>query len=498
LRRPFCFHRQRYTLFTILSPVADNFPTEHAQIGGMKNKLFGLALAGIGFAYGLQTPILACGPINATSVNSLVQQAVSADETVSASAMAALRAKGPSGLEALLKANTASIRFHETNTPPASKKEASWKRLQTALDAVSGQHDCCASHLYWYTDLEQAKVAAKASGKPILSLRLLGRLDEEYSCANSRFFRTTLYANTEVSQYLRDHFVLHWKSVRPVPRITIDFGDGRKIERTITGNSIHYVLDSEGQPVDGLPGLYGTKAFLKTLAVAEQAALQSARLSGDSRERHLRWYHGERLADVSTEWKKDLTLIGVKSSAGAFPKGNSSPSVPTALEASRVAVSKSGGEVPVLRSFAIEERRSMPAAESVDDATWARLAALHKDDATLDWGAQALIRMKNPTAFEASTVTASKRVVENPFLTAMRNLQRSIAEDTVRNEYLLHLQIHRWFAQGNAPKDLDQLNAKVYAELFLTPDSDPWLGLAPANAFTGLDNEGLIQAARKP
>src|SRR6266571_6534884 len=120
--------------------------------------------------------------------------------------------------------------------------------------------------------IEQAKAAAQASGKPILSLRLLGQLDEEYSCANSRFFRTTLYANTEVSSYLRDHFILHWQSVRPIPRITVDFGDGRKIERTITGNSIHYVLDAKGRVVDGLPGLYGPKAFLAGLKKAEPLA----------------------------------------------------------------------------------------------------------------------------------------------------------------------------------------------------------------------------------
>lgn len=63
----------------------------------------------------------------------------------------------------------------------------------------------------------------------------------------ARFFRTTLYANTEVSAYLRQHYVLHWSSERPVPVATIDFGDGRKVTRTITGNSIHYVLDAEGR-----------------------------------------------------------------------------------------------------------------------------------------------------------------------------------------------------------------------------------------------------------
>lgn len=95
--------------------------------------------------------------------------------------------------------------------------------------------------MYWYTDIEQAKAAARTSGKPILSLRLLGSLDQDLSCANSRFFRVALYPNVEISKLLQDPLILHWQSVRPVPKVTIDFGDGRKLERTITGNSIHYI-----------------------------------------------------------------------------------------------------------------------------------------------------------------------------------------------------------------------------------------------------------------
>src|SRR5690606_2917456 len=111
--------------------------------------------------------------------------------------------------------------------------------------------------------LEAAKAAASATGKPILSLRLLGKLTDEYSCANSRFFRTILYANESVSKQLRENYVLHWESVRPVPKVTIDFGDGRTLERTLTGNSIHYVLDAQGRVIDGIPGLYGPGAFIE-------------------------------------------------------------------------------------------------------------------------------------------------------------------------------------------------------------------------------------------
>ena len=64
----------------------------------------------------------------------------------------------------------------------------------------------------------------------------------------------------------------------------------------------------------------------------------------------------------------------------------------------------------------------------------------------------------------------------------------------MRNEYQLHSRLHEWFVAQNATADVDQLNRKVYAELFLTPDSDPWLGLAPTGSFSALENDGLVQA----
>src|SRR5512143_3895990 len=131
------------------------------------------------------------------------------------------RRMGPGGLDAYLRAHGASA--------------------APALDAVCAQKDAHTSLLYWFTDLPAAIAEASRTRRPILSLRLLGRLDEELSCANSRFFRKLLYPQAQINQLLRDHFVLHWQSVRPVPRVTIDFGGGKRIEKTLTGNSCHVV-----------------------------------------------------------------------------------------------------------------------------------------------------------------------------------------------------------------------------------------------------------------
>ena len=146
-----------------------------------------------------------------------------------------------------------------------------------ALDGICNQKDAHTTLLYWFTDLPAASAEAQRTQRPILSLRLLGRLDEELSCANSRFFRKLLYPDPRINQVLRQDFVLHWESVRPVPKVTLDFGDGRRIERTLTGNSVHLVLDSKGRLVDALPGLFSPDVFLELLARARAMALADRR-----------------------------------------------------------------------------------------------------------------------------------------------------------------------------------------------------------------------------
>jgi hypothetical protein len=45
------------------------------------------------------------------------------------------------------------------------------------------------------------------------------------------------------------------------------------------------------------------------------------------------------------------------------------------------------------------------------------------------------------------------------------------------------------------PTTFEDLNRRVYATLFLTPERDPWLGLV-ADAYSGIPNEGLVVGRR--
>ena len=68
-----------------------------------------------------------------------------------------------------------------------------------------------------------------------------------------------------------------------------------------------------------------------------------------------------------------------------------------------------------------------------------------------------------------------------------------MALDTVRNEYLMRIKLYAWMLQDRGRSDLDSFNDKVYAELFLTPASDPWLGLFTADTYMALEDGGVVR-----
>lgn len=403
----------------------------------------------------------------------LALKAISEHPSESSPAIEELRSMGPAGLQTLLTHYVDEINLHVTYPTTATNEH--WQRISTALDAVAQQKNSYVAGLYWHTDLGSAKKISAASGKPILSLRLLGKLTDEFSCANSRFFRTVLYSNAEISAYLRDHYVLHWQSVRPVPTVTIDFGDGRKLERTLTGNSIHYILDSQGRPIDALPGLYGPKPFLCGLVEAESVFQSILGKPEHQRESLLLRYYRHQHKNIVTDWTLDTTMIGGKVPAGfVVQKGADGE----ALSIAPLAVTKAITETTILRGMtAVADALG----QVTDEAAWKKIAANHSNLAVLDARSIALIKRQNPTL---SDQELSRLLVK---------FQELIALDTVRNEYLLHSKLYTWLMRDRAHDDVEKLNEKVYAKLFLTPHSDPWLGLFSNDVYTALDNGGVVK-----
>lgn len=405
---------------------------------------------------------------------SLAEMAVHANEIDSAEAVRKLRSSGPVGLKALFDTYSAEInefRKHGTETER-------WRKIAAAIDAVSMQKDDYASGLYWYTDLNEAKKAAAAARKPILTLRLLGNLNEEFSCANSRLFRSLLYANAEVSKYLRDNYILHWKSVRPAPRITIDFGDGRKIERTITGNSIHYVLDDDGRIIEALPGLYSPKAFLIYLDQAKQ--VNDAIDGKDRRQQDIALMRYRRTSFNSINTRRNNAVAQAKVTlTDPTPREVGVVRV-DALRAAPGATTKMvvTDEVSMLRVY--DPFYSFE--PNIDFSEWQKLAEIYSPSPALDATSTAMIRKQ----------TAKTGLTDAQFNQMFAKLRSFVGLDTTRNDFLYHARLYEWL-NTDFTVDVETLNSRVYTELFLTPDSDKWLGLYSTDVYTALDGNGITK-----
>lgn len=410
------------------------------------------------------TCIFASGTADQLAVN-----AVSADAATSSIAIKELRAMGSEGLDAMFGKYSADIdRFLKTG-----EATDDWKRISAAIDAVAMQKDAYTSHLYWYTDLEAAKAIAKKQNKPILTLRLLGNLNEEFSCANSRLFRSILYPNADVSKYLRENYILHWKSVRPAPRITIDFGDGRKIERTITGNSIHYVLNPDGAIIDAIPGLYSPSAFLGYVKNADLAWENASTKAPKEQTRLLMEYRKKSFDAIKKGREQAVTTAGVELTE--------TQSGTLAILAAPMAVAKMVvvDEYSILRVY--DDFAKFEPSIKFDD--WDKLAKIYASNADLDANSIAMIRRQN----------AKTGLTKAEFDGLFAKLDSFIALDATRNDFLFHAKLYDWLNQPRGVGELEAFNARVYDQLFRTPNTDKWLGLYSSDVYTALDGNGIIR-----
>lgn len=381
------------------------------------------------------SPVPATPNFNSDELGRLTALALQGDAAASAPAIQALRRRGRESIGLLM-------------SQPELRKAPRWSAV---LDTVAQQKDAEFSGLYWHTDIEEALAVAKREKKAVLSLRLLGKLTDELSCANSRFFRTTLYPNAGVRSLLASRFILHWQSVRAVPIITIDFGDGRQIRRSITGNSLHLVLDAQGRTIDVLPGLYTAEAFARELQQSGDAAVRLSALNSDEFLRRRAEFHDDRLKEVQRTWTDHC-------------------------RAAKLAATLAIGV-------------------DHEPEVWTKLALRAAIHPVLDVPAtQAVVMRAPPLAEVAARRAPSKALTETPAMVLIRNVSRMINEDSVRNEYFLHARIHSWFATEPAAPARDAVVSRVYAELFLSPLDDPWYGLSRPDVYSAIKNDGRINA----
>ena len=106
-----------------------------------------------------------------------------------------------------------------------------------------------------------------------------------------------MFSKENVAQVINARFEPVWESMRPVPIVRIDFGNGTVLTRTLHGNILTSVCDADGQLLDALPGIYAEKEYLHQLEQLSLLARYIRTQPADKRVETLRAYH-QRQADA--------------------------------------------------------------------------------------------------------------------------------------------------------------------------------------------------------
>ena len=260
-----------------------------------------------------------------------------------------------------------------------------------------------------------------------------------------------LFSNETVAAAINNQFEPAWESVRPVPRVTIDFGNGKVVRRTLHGNVATYVTSADGRVLDVLPGIYEPVTFV-------------ARLDEFVKLHH--YVHGttfvtpprqELLRDIR-ETEGDLAVVG---GSTAFLQ-------------------------PVLGLFDAEKLR---------DYHTRQAAALKAGEPRLEFGKDVRriesilaversvkISLQPAKRIEARAAVARGRFPARNAVASVKNTAdlptwKALAEDTRTNETVRRQQIHEYLAGLDEPTTPDDMKKWLYREVLHADLEDPYLGL---------------------
>ncbi|MFL5242497.1 MAG: hypothetical protein ACJ8FY_10350 [Gemmataceae bacterium] len=100
-----------------------------------------------------------------------------------------------------------------------------------------------------------------------------------------------LFSKEDVAQAINTLFEPAWESVRAVPIVKIDFGNGKVVTRTLNGNIATYVCTPEGEVLDIMAGIYTPAQYLANLREFNLLARYVDQQGKDKRGESLKSYH---------------------------------------------------------------------------------------------------------------------------------------------------------------------------------------------------------------
>lgn len=263
-----------------------------------------------------------------------------------------------------------------------------------------------------------------------------------------------LLSDPEVIKLVNSRFVACWESVRPVPKVTIDFGDGRTIKRTLQGNTVLYLCVPDGRVVDALPGVYTPAAFLRET----QCTLDSLKMIDMPGS-----FHAQPLAEALPKWHL--------SQVGAAIQG----------ERARITMSKQAVESPLLKALKLSARVSPPTAQTVVAQTAETPAAEApvKDPAAAFSALSSKIEDMSHQPSSAEQIKAMYAGRPDGQIPSPEQMGKMAVEmDSQNNLRVVRPAVHLLFASMQKLPQPKDCRDTIYKKVLQVPIDDPNLGLS--------------------
>ncbi|MEZ0324381.1 MAG: hypothetical protein ACAH95_00600 [Fimbriimonas sp.] len=274
----------------------------------------------------------------------------------------------------------------------------------------------------WETSLEAAKNAATIDRKPILHLQSFGKPGDPMACTNTRTLTATLLKDPQMIELMKGS-VPSWELVREAAKVTIDFGGGKIVKRTLRGNTCLYVLRSDGTVVDAFPGVYEPARLLPELKKALEM---------------VNW-----APEKVAEWHRDAAR--------------------TAERVARIAVasSKSGVESPLLATTVPDTAIKIPVGASKSETAFLRGAAQLFDVSSLPMSP---MNARSAGGFNSGSTPKERGV-------RMLQLETDVNLTSVRGV------VHLWLASLEKPITAPEAKRTMFETILHINYTDPYMGL---------------------
>jgi hypothetical protein len=268
-----------------------------------------------------------------------------------------------------------------------------------------------------------------------------------------------LFSRDQVATFVNQNYEAAWESVRPVPIVKIDFGNGTVLTRTLHGNIASYVCNADGHVLDVIPGIYTPDVYVKRLNELRLLAGWVRALSPEKGDEFVKNYHA-----AQAEGK-----------AAPVPAPRLDVGKTVAIEAPVVALVNVRNAVPVAPNGPVAPPNGGVPAKPVPPAVAAAVRA-DKGKGKIERPVEALI------AARAAAMKAPQPapVVNDSGLIAAEDLAswNLLREDTQGNETVRRKQIHALLAKSGKVKPAT-ITKPIYKDILHADLDDPYLGLGP-------------------